>query len=283
MTAIGLRRSLTAGWALPLALLLLSGISPAFAGDTMPLCTPIAGPVPQGPSSARLTPHPLGSNCASFGYYEYLPPDYGKSANLSPLIIMLGGSGNLGNGTTELDAVIEHGPGLLISKDQWPNDRPFVVLMPQDGGSSATCASTTQLKAVIAYAKTNYSIDPTRIYLSGLSCGAIRSWTYLAEESNPEVAAIVPIEGNGIEAWNTAGCRLGSVAVWAFHNEFDKNRRTPLAGDATPINGINSCDSPHKQALLTVYPVEDHDAWTVTYDGSAGHDIYGWMLTHTRD
>jgi hypothetical protein len=37
---------------------------------------------------------------------------------------------------------------------------------------------------------------------------------------------------------------------------------------------------------LTVYPDADHfenDAWTRTYDLSAGHDIYAWLLEHTND
>jgi hypothetical protein len=29
---------------------------------------------------------------------------------------------------------------------------------------------------------------------------------------------------------------------------------------------------------LTVYPRTDHDAWSRTYDLSAGHDIYAWLL-----
>lgn len=271
-----------AGWALSLVLLMLLGSNLAFAADRETACAPIVAPVAQGPSSTRLTRRPLNTNCAPFGYYEYLPPDYGAAHSGSPLIIVLGGSGMLGNGTTQLNAVIRVGPGLLISQDRWPDDRPFVVLIPQDGGSSTTCTSTTQLKTVIAHAKANYLIDPKRIYLTGLSCGAIRSWAYLAEESNSEVAAIVPIEGNGIAAWETAGCSLGTVAIWAFHNEFDKNRYTPLTGSAKPIKRINSCASPHEEALLTIYPVEGHDAWTSTYDGSAGHDVYGWMLTHEK-
>jgi hypothetical protein len=33
---------------------------------------------------------------------------------------------------------------------------------------------------------------------------------------------------------------------------------------------------------MTVYPGVDHDSWTRTYDLSAGHDIYAWMLDQTR-
>ena len=31
---------------------------------------------------------------------------------------------------------------------------------------------------------------------------------------------------------------------------------------------------------LTVYPGVGHDSWDRTYDLSAGHDIYSWLLTH---
>ena len=34
-------------------------------------------------------------------------------------------------------------------------------------------------------------------------------------------------------------------------------------------------------AELTVYPSVDHDSWTRTYDQSAGHDIYDWLLGYT--
>jgi hypothetical protein len=40
-------------------------------------------------------------------------------------------------------------------------------------------------------------------------------------------------------------------------------------------------DPPPKDVRLTIYPDADHDAWTRTYDGSAGHDIYRWLLDQT--
>ena len=33
---------------------------------------------------------------------------------------------------------------------------------------------------------------------------------------------------------------------------------------------------------LTIYPAADHDAWTRTYDLSAGNDVYAWLLEHER-
>ena len=38
---------------------------------------------------------------------------------------------------------------------------------------------------------------------------------------------------------------------------------------------------PRREAELTVYAGIDHDSWTGTYDESAGHDIYEWLLGFT--
>ena len=39
------------------------------------------------------------------------------------------------------------------------------------------------------------------------------------------------------------------------------------------------CPSPPLiEAKLTIYPGVKHDSWTKTYDLSAGHDIYAWLL-----
>ena len=41
-------------------------------------------------------------------------------------------------------------------------------------------------------------------------------------------------------------------------------------------------DPPPTDVRLTVYPGVGHDpdAWDPTYDLSAGHDIYTWLLEH---
>ena len=50
------------------------------------------------------------------------------------------------------------------------------------------------------------------------------------------------------------------------------------------VTELNACKNPPpKEVKLTVYPDADHDAWTRTYDLSAGHDVYAWLLEHERD
>src|SRR5690606_21026053 len=121
---------------------------------------------------------------------------------------------------------------------------------------------------------------PTRIYHTGQSCGAIGSWNYLAEHFDEFVTAAVLISGDGKPAFETAGCDLGRVAIWALHNENDLSVNS--SGSVVPIEGLLACDPP-ADAKLTIYPgASEHDAWTKTYDLSAGNDIYSWLLEHVH-
>lgn len=49
------------------------------------------------------------------------------------------------------------------------------------------------------------------------------------------------------------------------------------------MNNVIACPQPpREEAKLTIYPGVGHDSWTRTYDGSAGHDIYTWLLSKQK-
>jgi predicted peptidase len=108
-------------------------------------------------------------------------------------------------------------------------------------------------------------------------------WDYLAVHGDEVVAAAVPISGHALWALEKAGCApLASVPVWAFHGA--KDDTVPVADVEGQVDQIRACDGAESvEVELTVYPDADHDAWTRTYDLSAGNDIYAWMLEHRRD
>jgi hypothetical protein len=238
-----------------------------------------AGGAAGGPSSSRLTPRPLGSTSAPQGYYEYVPPAYPAMGPV-PLLVALHGIGENGDGTSQIDNVIHVGVGPLLSSDQWPEDRPFVVLLPQhsvDGG----CPVGAEIQSFLAWAISNYTVDPKRIYLTGLSCGGIGAWDYLNVALDSQIAAMVPIAGDGQNAWATRGCSLGKVPIWAFHGDADPT--VNVAGTNVPMDGLAGCPSPpRKDAIKTIYPGVGHDSWDQTYDLTAGHDIYTWMLGQSK-
>src|SRR5450631_1642498 len=99
-----------------------------------------AGGANAGPPSSRQTAKPFGgTNTAPNGYFEYLPPGYAAAA-ATPLLVFWHGIGEDGNGGSDLQKVLAHGPPELISKDNWDNARPFIVLSPQYNPPSGVIA-----------------------------------------------------------------------------------------------------------------------------------------------
>jgi dienelactone hydrolase len=284
----------------------VSGPHPVFDAGACKAVAPLTGT-----DSARyLTPRPIGSTTFPMGYYEYLPPSYSNSGAGSPLLVALNGYGENGDGTPAgLHNLLNAGIPRFIDVGGWPTARPLVVLAlqhvdlgfdttPCDGvawpgscnmqlqhdrnnASPAFCTTPDEVHNFITYALAHYNVDPKRVYITGLSCGAFGGWEYLAKYGDEHVAAAVLIAGDGRPAWTTAGCGLGSVPLWAFHGELDDVVNPQ--GSIEPMTNLAACPGvPADQARLTIYPGLFHDGWDQAYSGSLGDDIYTWMLAFSR-
>lgn len=228
------------------------------------------------PSSAHFKKVPLGSSAAAQGYWEYTPPGYGGGEKY-PLMIFLHGIGENGNGDSELDKVPNNGIPGLIKNDKWDSSRPFIVLSPQHPGGG--CPGSTEVHDFIDFAINNYDTNPGRVYLTGLSCGGIGAWGYLGDYLDQQIVAMVPIAGDGKGAFNKAKCELGKTPIWAFHGDADGT--VNVSGTVEPVTGLQMCD-PKPEVEMVIYPGVGHDSWSMTYNLSAGHDIYAWFLAHWR-
>lgn len=219
------------------------------------------------------TPIPMKSTPAPFGYYEYLPDQYLKSASQFPLIIYLHGVDEKGNGVDQLSKVLEAG---LASTIKQGKNFDFVILSPQ---SVNGFFNPEALSSFITYATETYRVDKNKVYLTGISSGAISIWNYVSVYQD-QVAAIVPIAGNGYRAVASA-CKIKDIPVWAFHGEQDTDVKP--GGTVGIITAINNCKpKPKVAAKYTLYPKTGHNSWTKTYNGSGGYNIYEWMLSHSK-
>jgi len=281
----------------------LSGPHPLISQDACKVVAPLTG----SKSADYLTPRPVGSTTFPMGFVEYLPPSYHATGTKSPLLVALNGYGESGDGSPEaLQLLLQAGIPRFINVGAWPTDRPLVVLGLQhleeppgfpfedcngscnmflqherDHASPAFCTTPDEVHAFLAYAIGHYNVDPSRIYLTGLSCGAFGAWEYLAKYGDEYIAAAVLVAGEGRPAWTDAGCGLGSVALWAFHGELDDT--VDPAGDIEPMTNLQGCPGiDPDRAKLTVYPGLFHDGWDQAYSGSLGDDIYSWMLAITK-
>ena len=148
----------------------------------------------------------------------------------------------------------------------------------RDNASPAFCTTPDEVHDFIDFAVAHYNVDPSRVYLTGLSLGAFGIWEYLAKyQGELQAAAAVPIAGDGRPGSAPSYCGLGSTPIWAFHGAFD-DVVDPL-GSIELMTALAECPGvPAEEAKLTVYPDRDHNSWDPAYAGAYGDDIYAWML-----
>jgi hypothetical protein len=243
------------------------------------------------PLSAQVqTPRYVSITSNTNGYYEYLPAGYSSGSGTYPLLIFLAGEGELGNGNTDLPLMLHNGPPMLISQGQFPSSFTvngqtfsFIILSPQ----FVSMAQASDLDAIIAYAKANYRVDATRIYITGLSLGGSTLWNYVANVGPAnELAGIVPIAGGQIyESYGPLVIASADLPVFATANLNDPT--VPSSYTVDDVNNINAI-TPHinPTAQDVIFNASGHGGWTQTYDPTSnmtnGLNIYQWMLQYSR-
>ena len=237
------------------------------------------------PSSERFIKKPIGTSYENQGFWEYLPQGY-ESRDEWPLLIFYHGLGENGDGTFEgLDGIPGNGiPGLLQS-DSWPVEQSaigdeFIILCPQN--STPNCHDPNEIDAFLRWSIEEYNVDESRVYMTGISCGAFGVWRYLLVHFEDDlIAAAVPICGDGQLTYIVQGCQLGELPIWGFHGDADDV--IDAQGTIYPMEQLQACTDPiATDARLTIYPGVGHDSWTQTYNLSAGYDIYEWLMSHTN-
>ncbi len=188
-------------------------------------------------------------------YLLHVPPNYdaGKPA---PLVLVL-------HGATQSPENIEGMSGMSLMADQ----QGFIAVYPSGTGrlsnvptwNSGNCCGYARennvndvafIAALIDTLERSYSIDRKRIFVTGISNGAMMSFR-LGCELSGTIAAIAPVEG----AQNLPCHPSSPVSVLVFHGTAD--RLVPFDGGSTPFQiGPRRDDT----------PVSDTVAFWVTRD-----------------
>ncbi|MBX2925308.1 MAG: T9SS type A sorting domain-containing protein [Chitinophagaceae bacterium] len=235
----------------------------------------------------------VSANIATYmkGYYESLPVDYKTNTTKKyPLLIFLHGSGEKGNGTTDLPLVLKWGPPRLINEGKFPSSfnvggksYSFIVISPQISSSSDYVAA---IRALINHCKEKYRVDETKVYLTGLSLGGLLTFNFCgSSQKNSEIfAAILAICGGS----EPTAARINNIAnaklpVWITNNSGDPIKDFHVAEETVRL--LNAHVPPPPEARLTIFNINSHDAWTPTYDPNfrqGGLNVYEWMLSYSR-
>lgn len=221
------------------------------------------------------------------GYLEALPAHYNDHPKKKyPLIIFLHGQGEMGDGSQKsLPIVADNAIPKLISQQKFPKNfkgpgglYQFVVLSPQ----FKAWPQPSDINDMINYAIQNYKVDPTRLYICGLSMGGGGNWDY-SWNYGKRATAVVPISGASYPTTDKGkDIAQDDLAVWAFHNNNDPT--VPSWYSVDYVQYINQY-KPQIKAKLTLFNSSSHDAWTKATDPTYrenGKNIYEWMLSYQK-
>jgi len=178
-------------------------------------------------------------------------------------MIFLHGAGERG---TDINLVKKHGPPKLADQKK---DFPFIIVSPQcpSGQWWDAEAVNVLVDEIIA----EHAVDPTRVYLTGLSMGGYGTWD-LACRHPERFAAIAPICGGGIPF--LAFDNLKKMPTWAFHGA--KDQTVPLSESERMVEALKNAGA---EVKFTVYPDAGHDSWSQAYGDP---ELYRWLLSHRK-
>ena len=199
-------------------------------------------------------------------YLLYLPSDYSYSKKVYPLVLFLHGAGERGE---DINFVEVHGIPKLIKMGK---EFPFITIAPQCPFDRwwSDKVFVKALISLIEKTKTQYNVDDSRIYATGLSMGGYGSLA-IAMERPDLFSGIIPICGGG--DLNKIG-RLEHIPIWLFHGDADTV--VPVENSTKIYDALNLINDNVK---ITIYENVGHDSWTETYENN---DIYEWLLNQNK-
>lgn len=217
-------------------------------------------------------------------YVVYVPEDYAADKPW-PLIFFLHGAGERGeDGLAQTQA----GIGNAIRKN--PERFPAIVLMPQCPTGTEWSTQLDSLEAQLDATRKAFSIDPSRIYLTGLSMGGYGTWLWGSVKTDT-FAALIPICGGGDPAdiqgllktpvSNPFGSHasrvraLATLPIWAFHGGSDSV--VPVDRSRTMVEAIKAAGG---NIQYTEYEGVDHNSWDRAYQSE---ETIAWLLKQKKE
>jgi predicted peptidase len=203
-----------------------------------------------------------------------------------PLVVFLHGAGERGS-DNEIQLV--HGAIEFARADRQAK-YPCFVLFPQvplnekwadadwgkpTGTGNVSDKDTPSMAAVLGmidqWVKSG-SVDPDRIYLTGLSMGGYGTW-YAGAIHRERWAAIAPICGGGDPTWAK---RYAGLPIWNFHGTADK--AVPISRSREMIEALAAAGQ-KPEPKNTEYEGVGHDSWTQTYRRD---DFFEWLFAQRK-
>lgn len=214
--------------------------------------------------------------------YRLLTPHAYDPQLKYPLVLFLHGAGERGDDNVRQ---LVHGMNEFASDEnrakypcfvmapQCPREQKWVEVDWSARGHAMPAEAAEPLRlalAAIAALETEFSIDPARIYVTGLSMGGYGTWDAVARYPG-RFAAAAPICGGGDPA---QAPKFAALPLWAFHGGKDGVVKPERSREM--IAALQAAGGSPK---YTEYPDAGHDSWTATYRNP---EFLAWLFAQRR-
>ncbi|NDJ36590.1 MAG: prolyl oligopeptidase family serine peptidase [Chloroflexi bacterium] len=241
--------------------------------DQLDLPEPVRGLDPQPGEhvlQSLTVTDPYTGDPLAMDYWVWLPPDY-TSAQQWPAILYLHGSGQEGGNPHR---AIVYGLPPIIDEQA----RPFVLITPHFPANTLWEDHAANVDAILQTALDTLSIDPDRVYLTGVSAGGYATWAQAL--ATPErFAAVVSVSGSVLRESipsRDALCPLADVPLWGVHGAQDTISDPQVS--AAYVDYVAGCDG--ADVRWTLWADTDHFTTVARLYGS--DDFYAWLLERSR-
>jgi predicted peptidase len=275
-------------WAL--ALVALAAISAAVAAES-PATTTAPAIAPKAPSAldayeAATYTDPSGGTLL---YRLHKPAEAAKADAKTkfPAILFLHGSG--GNGADNAGEITDGGSSgarVLVSpevlakypcyiiapqcprKQQWVNtnfqaEKHALPEKPSDSLRMAVDLTKGLLKEL--------PIDPSRVYITGVSAGGFGTWDALAR--NPGLFAAAVIVCGGADEATAPAITQTKIPLWVFHGKVD-----PTVKPIRATHMVAALKEAGSDVKFTEYPGVGHNSWEKAYTEK---ELFPWLFAQT--
>jgi poly(3-hydroxybutyrate) depolymerase len=203
-------------------------------------------------------------------YRLLTPKNYNPSVKY-PVIVFLHGQGEKGSDNELQLGGNANGATALVSTAGPDNqtDYPCFFVAPQAPVSGGWTNAAAPIQSILNTLNQYYSIDNDRVCLTGLSMGALSSWSIVASLPNT-FSCLVPQSGGG----GTEVTTMPKIPVWAFHAENDS---TVVCNGMD--NSVYSFRSRGFPVIYTRYTSGGHSIWPTAYQHP---QLAAWIAAQRR-
>ena len=226
--------------------------------------------------------HVEGQNVLPYRLYRSVKAD--TMIEALPLVIFLHGAGERGNDNSEQ---LRHCMQFFLD-DTITGRYPFLLMVPQCPVNKRWANTdwrllehkmenepTAELRGVLTLLDSLVdcgAVDPTRVYLSGISMGGFGVWDALQREPEKFAAAIV-ICGGGDPAY---AYDMKDIPVYIFHGMRDilvmPSRSTQMYNAMKMVG--------NKEAILVTYPELGHLCWDKAFSTPG---LFKWLFDKKKE